>query len=45
MGFKYRMKSKFNYIYIRKMNCKIVRSSKLWWQNIMKSTNNQMSSI
>ena len=44
--FNYRIKFKFNYkIYIKIMRCKIVRTQKLMWHNIIKSNKNKKVSI
>ena len=47
--FNYRIKlnsiKKYIYIYIKIMRCKIVRTQKLMWRNIMRSTKNPKISI
>ena len=44
--FNYRIKFKFNWkIYIKIMRCKIVRTQKLMWHNIMSSTKGQKVSV
>ena len=44
--FNYRIKFKFNQkIYIKIMRCKIVKTQKLMWYSIMKSTKNKKTSV
>ena len=44
--FNYRIKFKFNQkIYIKIMRCKIVRTQKLMWPNIMRSTKSKKVSV